>query len=78
MSDSDAVFPDWIHWIVTSEKEILPYQGPNPPPGTGIHKYRLYLVAGNPPPTPRTRGGQSAAALAPNPVAVAEFTVVAT
>ena len=77
MADSDAVKPDWIHWIATSEKEILRYQGPSPPPGTGIHKYRLYLVAGNPPRPPKTRGGQSAPALAPNPVAVAEFTVAA-
>lgn len=77
MADSDAVNPDWIHWIVTSKKEILPYQGPSPPPGSGIHKYKLYLVAGNPPPAPTARGGQNAASLAPNPVAVAEFTVAA-
>lgn len=75
MADSDAVNPDWIHWIATSERDILRYQGPSPPPGTGIHKYRLYLVSGNPPPPPKTRGGQSATALAPNPVAVVEFTV---
>lgn len=78
MADSDAVNPDWIHWIATSEKEIMSYQGPSPPPGTGIHKYRLYLVAGNPPPQLRNRGGQNASALAPNPVSVAEFTVVST
>ena len=77
MADSDAVNPDWIHWIVTPEKEILPYQGPNPPPGSGIHTYKLYLVAGNPPLAPKSRGGQNVAVLAPNLVAIAEFTVAA-
>jgi phosphatidylethanolamine-binding protein (PEBP) family uncharacterized protein len=75
MTDPDATKPDWIHWIATPTYDILPYMGPSPPPGTGVHKYRIFLVAGNPPPAPKTRGGQITALLTPNPVASAEFTV---
>jgi hypothetical protein len=76
MFDSDAVNPDWIHWIATAEKDILEYQGPSPPPGTGIHTYKIVLNSGNPPRAPLERGGQKITDFLRNPVAVTEFTVV--
>jgi phosphatidylethanolamine-binding protein (PEBP) family uncharacterized protein len=79
MYDPDAPAKDWIHWIATSDRTILPYQGPSPPPGTGIHHYIIALVAGNPPEKPAERGGQNAAKLAPlnKRVATAAFLVSA-
>jgi phosphatidylethanolamine-binding protein (PEBP) family uncharacterized protein len=77
--DPDAPAKDWIHWIATSTQDILPYEGPSPPKGTGTHRYKFALVAGNPPPAPSSRGYQNAAKLAPlnKRVAVAEFLVAA-
>ena len=63
--DPDAPAKDWIHWIATSTQDIVPYEGPNPPKGTGTHRYIFALVAGNPPPPPNQRGNQNAAKLAP-------------
>lgn len=74
MYDPDAIRPDWIHWISSSESDILPYQGPSPPPGSGIHRYVISLHSGNPPPPPKERGGQS---VPPNPIANTEFFVSA-
>jgi phosphatidylethanolamine-binding protein (PEBP) family uncharacterized protein len=65
MYDPDAGNPVWIHWIVTKGGDVLPYQGPSPPAGTGLHRYIFVLVAGNPPPMPLERGGQDVEALAP-------------
>jgi phosphatidylethanolamine-binding protein (PEBP) family uncharacterized protein len=77
--DPDAPAKDWIHWIATSTQDIVPYEGPSPPKGSGIHHYKFALVAGNPPPPPTKRGNQDAAKLAPptKRVASAEFLVVA-
>jgi hypothetical protein len=75
MYDPDAVKPDWIHWIATAEKDILEYQGPTPPPGTGIHRYKFVLNSGVPPSAPANRGGQTITEFLRNPVATAEFTV---
>jgi hypothetical protein len=75
MYDPDAVKPDWIHWIATAEKDILEYQGPSPPPGTGIHRYKFVLNSGVSPAAPPERGGQTITNYLRNPVATAEFTV---
>jgi hypothetical protein len=75
MSDPDAVKPDYIHWITTGTKDILPYHGPTPPPGTGVHRYIFYLVKGPPPTPPQSRGGQSTVDFVQNPLATAFFTV---
>lgn len=77
MYDPNAVKPDWIHWIATAEKDILDYQGPSPPPGTGIHTYKFVLNSGIPPQAPKERGGHQITEFLKNPVAVAEFTVSA-
>jgi len=42
--DPDAVGGLLIHWFVTANHEILPYQGPNPPEGTGDHHYFFLLL----------------------------------
>jgi hypothetical protein len=75
MYDPDAVKPDWIHWIVTAEETLLPYQGPTPPPNTGIHRYKFLLLPGEPPLPPKTRGGQNVTEFLNNAVAVADFLV---
>ncbi len=43
--------PGYLHWLIkdiTQENpngvEVVPYQGPNPPPGSGIHRY-IFTVA---------------------------------
>ena len=47
MYDPDAIQPQYIHYLVTniqngdisSGTTIFDYNGPTPPPGTGIHRY---------------------------------------
>jgi phosphatidylethanolamine-binding protein (PEBP) family uncharacterized protein len=77
MYDPDAPARDWIHWIATNKEDILPYEGPQPPPGTGVHRYMFALVAGNPPLAPPSRGDQNASRIAPlsKRVTIAEFIV---
>ncbi len=75
MYDPDAVKPDWIHWIADAEKIILPYQGPTPPPGTGLHKYRFLLLPGKAPPAPKERGGHDVSGFLDKAEAVTEFLV---
>jgi hypothetical protein len=77
MYDPDAGNPDWIHWISSKDDDILPYQGPAPPTGTGIHRYIFILVAGNPPSAPLERGGQNAETLAPHGQRVATVSFLA-
>lgn len=77
MYDPDAVKPDWIHWIATAEGDVLPYQGPTPPPGTGVHRYILVLSAGSPPQAPKERGGQDVSKLIKSAKAKVFFTVSA-
>lgn len=80
MYDPDAVNPSWIHWISTSQGDILPYKGPTPPPGTGIHHYKFAILAGKIPnnfATNQNRGGKDVASLVKSAVKVAEFTVSA-
>lgn len=49
MYDPDAVDGTYLHWIVQDyfnldkKKVILPYQGPAPPKGTGVHNYIFSL-----------------------------------
>jgi hypothetical protein len=47
MYDPDAVKPSYIHWIATSQGDVLPYKGPTPPSGTGIHHYKFALIPGS-------------------------------
>ncbi len=75
MYDPDATKPDWIHWIVTAEETLLPYQGPAPPPNTGIHRYRFLLLSGEPPVPPKNRGGHNVSEFVINAVSVADFLV---
>lgn len=75
LSDPDATQPDYIHWIASSTKEILPYQGPSPPPGTGTHRYIFTLAKGQPPSAPASRSGQTTSRFITKPVATAFFTV---
>jgi hypothetical protein len=75
MYDPDATKPDWIHWIVTAEETLLPYQGPTPPPKSGIHRYRFLLLPGEPPLPPKNRGGHNVTEFVNNAVSVAEFLV---
>jgi phosphatidylethanolamine-binding protein (PEBP) family uncharacterized protein len=47
MYDPDAIIPSWIHYLVINIPNgdiskgdvVLPYAGPTPPPGTGVHHY---------------------------------------
>ena len=47
MYDPDAVVPMWLHYLVINIPNgdikkgdvVIPYQGPSPPPNTGIHRY---------------------------------------
>jgi phosphatidylethanolamine-binding protein (PEBP) family uncharacterized protein len=49
MYDPDAVGGTYLHWIVQdyfsseNKKVILPYQGPAPPKGSGVHNYIFSL-----------------------------------
>jgi phosphatidylethanolamine-binding protein (PEBP) family uncharacterized protein len=73
MYDPDAVKPDYIHWI----SGVLPYQGPSPPPRTGLHRYIFALCAGSPPKAPTVRSGQRAEDWMKYKVDAVYFTVVA-
>jgi phosphatidylethanolamine-binding protein (PEBP) family uncharacterized protein len=75
MYDPDASKPDWIHWIVTAEETLLPYQGPTPPPKSGLHRYKFLLLPGEPPLPPKNRGGHDVTEVVNNAVSVAEFLV---
>jgi phosphatidylethanolamine-binding protein (PEBP) family uncharacterized protein len=80
MYDPDAVNPSWIHWISTSSHDILPYKGPSPPKGSGIHHYKFILVPGTVKTnlaTNQNRGGKSVSEYDPMAVKRAEFIVVA-
>ena len=46
MYDPDAPAGTWLHWLVTSEGDLWPYQPPSPPSGT--HRYQFRLVEGSP------------------------------
>lgn len=47
MYDPDAIVPQWLHYLVVNIPNgdikkgnvIFPYEGPSPPPNTGIHRY---------------------------------------
>jgi phosphatidylethanolamine-binding protein (PEBP) family uncharacterized protein len=47
MYDPDAIVPPYLHFLVINIKNgdinsgdvIVPYAGPTPPPGTGVHRY---------------------------------------
>lgn len=48
MYDPDAVHGTYVHWIAQwnpqgQREDILSYQGPQPPQGTGIHRYIFVL-----------------------------------
>lgn len=75
MYDPDASKPDWIHWIVTAEKTLLPYQGPTPPPKSGLHRYKFLLLPGEPPLPPKNRGGHDVTEFVNTAVSVAELLV---
>lgn len=36
----------YLHWAITSEKTLVPYQPPSPPQGTGIHRYQFNTYKG--------------------------------
>jgi phosphatidylethanolamine-binding protein (PEBP) family uncharacterized protein len=75
MYDPDAGKPNWIHWIASAEKITMPYQGPAPPPNTGLHKYTFLLLHGKPPPPPKERGGHDVSGFLDKAEAVTEFIV---
>jgi phosphatidylethanolamine-binding protein (PEBP) family uncharacterized protein len=78
MYDPNAVKPSWIHWIATSQGDVLPYKGPSPPPGTGIHHYIFALLPGKVPSqltTNQNRGGKNVSDLVKSAVATTYFTV---
>lgn len=79
MQDPDAVKPDWIHWLASATTTFLPQQGPTPPPGTGVHRYRFVLFQGAPRkvPSPTNRGGQNVSEIMGQPLEMVEFTVAA-
>lgn len=51
--DPDATAPCWLHWLVTnctgtepnSGSEIVKWEPPTPPPGTGLHTYYFCLFS---------------------------------
>lgn len=48
MYDPDAIHGTYVHWIAQwnpqgERQDILSYQGPQPPQGTGIHRYIFVL-----------------------------------
>jgi phosphatidylethanolamine-binding protein (PEBP) family uncharacterized protein len=72
--DPDAVNPSYIHWIATAKESLLPYKGPSPPPGTGIHHYKFALVKG-PVQVPSSRAPVKANSLIGTPIETTEFIV---
>lgn len=74
MYDPDAIKPSYVHWITGPHGDVLPYQGPTPPPGTGVHRY-IFALKKLQPQVPVKRNSQNTAALAKNTVASLEFTV---
>ena len=72
--DPDAVQPSYIHWIATAKESLVPYKGPAPPPGTGIHHYKFALVKGNIQ-VPSSRAPINARSLIRTPIATTEFIV---
>ena len=75
MYDPDAVKPAYIHWVSSPARDTVPYQGPTPPPGTGIHRYIFVLCKGGAPALTGKRNSQNPAAVFQNPVATVFFTV---
>lgn len=73
--DPDAVQPSYIHWISSPTGDTVSYQGPSPPPGTGIHRYCFSLCKGIPPTLVGSRGGQNPADYIKKTVATVFFTV---
>lgn len=51
MHDPNSSQPSWLHWLVINIPNgdirkgsiIVPYNGPSPPPNTGIHNYKFEL-----------------------------------
>lgn len=74
MYDPDATHPSYIHWIATSQGDVLPYKGPSPPPGTGIHHYKFALIPGSIT-TNQNRSGKNVSKLVNKAVNSTEFTV---
>ena len=73
--DPDAIKPAYIHWISSATQEFIPYQGPTPPAGTGIHRYIFVHCKGEPSSVPVKRNSQNPSAVIQNPVATVFFTV---
>ena len=73
MYDPDAVKPSYIHWISSATRDIVPYQGPSPPPGTGIHRYIFVLCKGEVPALTGRRNSHNPATVIQNPVATVFF-----
>ena len=75
MYDPDAVKPAYIHWISSAKGNTIQYQGPTPPPNTGIHRYIFVLCKGSEPIFTGKRNSQNPDNLIQNPVATTFFTV---
>jgi hypothetical protein len=75
MYDPDAIKPDYIHWIAGPQGDILPYRGPSPPQGTGVHRYIFLLAKGVAPSVPLRRNSQKGKALAKSVLGLSFFTV---
>lgn len=78
MYDPNAVKPSVIHWIISADHgDLLPYIGPAPPSGTGIHHYIFVLCKGDLSPSqiPIIRHGVNHQILIKNPIAKTEFII---
>lgn len=76
MYDPDAIYPEYIHWIVTNSSTPLPYIGPSPPPRTGMHHYVFLLIKGLVPTTPIKRNRQDVQTLINGPILAKKYFMV--
>lgn len=79
MYDPNAVKPSVIHWITSAnDGDLLPYIGPAPPSGTGIHHYIFVLCKGNLSSSqiPKIRHSVDHRLLIKNPIAQTEFKII--
>jgi hypothetical protein len=80
MYDLDATQPSYIHWIATSQGDVLPYKGPSPPLGSGIHHYKFALIPGSIPvglATNQNRSGKNVCDIVKSAMKSTEFLVKA-
>lgn len=43
-SAKNPIYQHWLHWLViNNDQNILSYTGPNPPAGSGKHRYQIII-----------------------------------